>query len=129
TLVRELWPSVRRDRLEHFAADLGRWRCEVYNMIRPHEALGDRPPITCWRPSRRARPSTLPKIEYPRGALVRKVASTGDIAWRGTRILVGRGLTGEWVELEPTEQELVLRYGRHEIRRVALANLGLPGRL
>lgn len=36
----ELWPRARRDTLEHFHADLTHWRTEVYNPLRPHEALG-----------------------------------------------------------------------------------------
>ena len=49
TLQRELWPRVRRDRLEHFAADLDAWRQSVYNTLRPHEALGQEPPILHWQ--------------------------------------------------------------------------------
>lgn len=129
TLVRELWPTVRRDALDHFAEDLRRWRSEVYNAVRPHEALGDQPPITRWRPSRRPRPAALPEVEYASGAKLRKVAGTGDITWHCARILVGRGLTGEWVEVEPTAEELILRYGSHEIRRIALTDLASAGML
>lgn len=129
TLVRELWPKVRRDTLENFAEDLRRWRSDVYNSVRPHEALGDQPPITRWRPSRRARPARMPAVEYPSGAITRKVASTGDITWRCARILVGRGLTGEHVHIEPADNELIVRYGPHEIRRVALADLTKSGML
>jgi transposase InsO family protein len=123
TLVRELWPTVRRDTIQHFAEDLRRWRCEVYNSVRPHEALGDQPPASRWQPSRRPRPATMPTIEYPPHAELRKVAATGDITWHCARILVGRGLTGEWVHVEPTNHELIVRYGTHEIRRLALTDL------
>lgn len=129
TLVREVWPWIRRDALEHFAADLGAWRVGVYNSVRPHEALGDRPPVSRWCPSRRPRPATLPAVTYPAGSVLRKVASTGDITWHCARVLVGRGLTGEWVRLEESASELVIRYSDHEIRRVALANLALGGML
>lgn len=129
TLVREVWPTVRRDSLEHFTADLQRWRSEVYNAVRPHEALGDQPPVTRWRPSRRPRPATPPKIEYPSSATLRKVASTGDITWHCARILIGRGLTGEWVQVEETDQELILSYATHEIRRIALTELTKTGML
>ena len=120
TLVREVWPTVRRDTLDHFTADLRRWRSEVYNAVRPHEALGDQPPVTRWQPSRRPRPATVPTVDYPAGAVLRKVAATGDITWHCARILVGAGLAGEWVQVEATDQELILRYAAHEIRRVAL---------
>lgn len=123
TLVREVWPWVRRDTLAHFAADLRRWRAEVYNAVRPHEALGDRPPASRWRPSRRPRPKELPRAEYADGATLRKVAETGDVSWRCARVLVGRGLTGEWVQVEETDRELVIRYVGHEIRRVDLTTM------
>src|SRR5580704_2370150 len=100
TLVREVWPWIRRDTIDNFEADLSKWRMEVYNTIRPHEAIGDLPPISRWRPSLRTRPATLPTVSYPSGAILRKVASTGDVCWHCARILVGRGLTGEWVHLE-----------------------------
>jgi transposase InsO family protein len=51
TLERELWPYVRRDLIAHFDADINRWRQEVYNTIRPHEALGDQPPLSRYCPS------------------------------------------------------------------------------
>jgi hypothetical protein len=120
---------VRRDTIDHFTEDLRRWRSEVYNAVRPHEALGDQPPITRWHPSRRPRPAKLPQMEYASGTELRKVAGTGDIRWHCARILVGRGLTGEWVQVEPTEQELIVRYGTHEIRRIALTNLASQGML
>ena len=41
TLEREVLPYVRRDNLNNFAADLRQWRCDIYNPLRPHEALGD----------------------------------------------------------------------------------------
>jgi transposase InsO family protein len=129
TLVREVWPWVRRDTLDHFAADLTRWRTHVYNPVRPHEALGDHPPVTRWRPSRRPRPATPPAVEYPPGAVLRKVASTGDITWHCARLLVGGGLAGEWVRVDEADGELILRYADHEIRRVPLANLRVGGML
>jgi transposase InsO family protein len=129
TLVREVWPTIRRDTLAHFAADLARWRVGVYNAVRPHEALGDRPPVTRWQPSRRPRPAVLPAVEYPAGAVLRKVAGTGDITWHCARILVGRGLTGEWVRVEEADGDLVVRYADHPVRRVPLATLGAGGML
>lgn len=122
TLVREVLPSARRDSVEHFAADLTRWRVGVYNAVRPHEGIGDVPPAARWRPGRRARPAALPAVEYPAGAVVRKVSGTGDVSWRSCKVLVGRGLAGEWVQVEEAGGEVALRYGGHEIRRVPLAN-------
>jgi transposase InsO family protein len=116
TLEDELWPSVRRDEAGHFAEDLRRWRTEVYNPLRPHEALGDRPPAELWRSSPRVRPACLPEVEYPAGALVRKVCSSGDVRWRGYRILAGRGLVGQYVRIEERAGEVALFYSWKQIR-------------
>jgi transposase-like protein len=95
TLEAELWPPVRRDVPEHIAADLEAWRTGVYHPLGPHEALGDQPPLSRGRPSPRPRPAELPAVEYPAGAVVRKVSTVGDVRWRGYRLLAGRGIVGE----------------------------------
>jgi transposase InsO family protein len=120
TLQREVWPYVRRDTPEHFAADLERWRCEVYNPLRPHEALGDQPPLTRWRPSPRPRPAELPAVAYSAGAAVRKVSTSGDVRWRTYRILAGRGLVGEYVRIEEADGHLAVYYADQRIRRLPL---------
>jgi transposase InsO family protein len=95
TLEAEVWPRVRWDDPAHFAADLEAWRSGVYNAVRPHEALGDRPPLSRWRPSPRPRPAELPAVEYPAGSEVRKVSTVGDVRWQGYRLLAGRGIIGK----------------------------------
>lgn len=122
TLEREVWPKARRDRLEHFAADLERWR-PVYNAIRPHEAAGDEPPATRWRPSERARPSEVPELSYPPGSETRVVSQPGSIRWRRARILVGSGLIGQAVRVVETEDEVEVYYGPHRTRVLARAQL------
>jgi transposase InsO family protein len=121
TLQRELWPRARRDSLDHFAADLDAWRTAVYNPVRPHEALGDVPPLARWRPSDRRRPAQLPAVEYPPGSVLRKVSTVGDVRWRRYRILAGRGLVGEYVRVEEADGEVLLHYAATEIRRLRLS--------
>jgi transposase InsO family protein len=123
TLEAEVWPRVRRDASEHFAADLEAWRTGVYNLVRPHEALGDRPPVSRWRPSPRPRPAALPAVEYPAGSEVRKVSTVGDVRWRGYRLLAGRGIVGEYVRIEDHGFEVALFYATHRIRCVATESL------
>lgn len=122
TLQRELWPRARRDSLPHFAADLDAWRTGVYNPVRPHEALGDLPPLARWSPSRRTRPVALPPVDYPPGVAVRTVGAVGDVRWRNYRILVGRGITGERVRVDEADGELVVRYADTVVRRLRLAD-------
>jgi transposase InsO family protein len=118
TLQRELWPRTRRDALEHFQQDLDHWRTQVYNVLRPHEALGDRPPLTRFAPSTRRRPPKLPEVQYADDALVRKVSQAGDVRWRGYRILAGNGLRGETVRIEERDHEVALFYAWKEIRTI-----------
>ena len=118
TLEEEVWPRVRRDDLDHLHADVNLWRTTVYNTVRPHESLGDVPPVTRWLPSSRPRPATLPEVVYPPGSLLRKVAASGDICWRYYRILAGLGLAGQWVRLEERADGVALFYAWKEIRCV-----------
>jgi transposase InsO family protein len=128
TLQREVWPVARRDLLSHFAADLERWR-PVYNATRPHEALGDEPPASRWRPSPRRRPDSLPEVEYPAGAEVRVVGRAGDIRWHRSRVLVGQGLAGERVRVVDAGPQVEVYYAAHRVRCIASALLKPDARL
>ena len=119
TLEREVWPHVRRDTLPHFTEDINRWRTNVYNVIRPHEALGDKTPISRFHPSPRPRPSKIPDVEYPPGSITRKVSTSGDIRWRGCRILAGRGLVGQFVRIEETDHEIAVYFASKQVRGIA----------
>ncbi len=122
TLEAELWPHVRRDTPEHFAADLDAWR-PVYNAVRPHEALGDEPPVVRWRPSERRRPDRMPEATYPAGAVVRRVGQVGEIRYRVARIMVGRGLAGEPVRVEERDGQVEVYYCAHRVRCLSAAEL------
>lgn len=123
TLQSELWPRVRRDRLDRFAADCEHWRQTVYNRFRPHEALGQEPPVLHWQPSPRKRPPTLPPVDYPREARVRKVFSPGLIHYRHCRIRVGAGLIGQTVRLEERDRDVVITYAWREVRCLVIQDL------
>ncbi len=47
----EMLRHVRRDTVWNFNLDVDRWRREIYNTLRPHEALGDQPPVSLGRVS------------------------------------------------------------------------------
>ena len=57
------------------------WR-DIYNLERPHEALGMATPASRYQPSPRGFPETLPPIDYPDGDIVRKVQAKGEISYR-----------------------------------------------
>ncbi len=123
TLERELWPSIRRDTLPHFTVDLDHFRRNVYNTLRPHEALGDQPPLSRYQPSHKPRPPRVPPVEYPPNAVVRKVASGGDISFAGCRILVGAGLYKQSVRIEDHGQEIKIFYAWKQVRVLATDQL------
>jgi len=123
TLEREVWPRVRRNSLENFTLDIDHWRRDVYNTIRPHESLGDKPPISRFRPSFKNRPKKLPPIEYEPGATLRKVSFSGDVRYKNFRILAGRGLVGQLVRIEDREHELAIYYAWKEIRNLPRQSL------
>src|SRR5262249_14196734 len=104
TLEREVWPHVDRTSRRTFAEQIEKWRCEVYNPLRPHEALDGRPPLTRFAPNARVRPVRIPEVSYATGSVLRKVANGGDISWLGYRILVGAGLVGETVAIEDQDK-------------------------
>jgi transposase InsO family protein len=104
TLKQELLQTTPFVDLEdgQFRFDL--WR-DRYNLIRPHEALALDAPFRHYQPSQRPFPDTLPPVEYPADALVRKVHTTGEITYHDREYRVGKGLIGEYVELRPTEKD------------------------
>lgn len=101
-----------------FARSCLRWR-NTYNTLRPHEAVGDEPPVTRWRPSSVPRPRELPELEYAPGAELRTVTDQGGISFRGNRILVGRGVSGERVRIEEVDGTLKVYYGWKLVRDVS----------
>lgn len=74
-----------------------------YNEERPHEALAQQPPATCYTPSLRPCPRRVPPVDYPGHMEVRLVASNGDISWAGARLFVSSALAGERVALEEVD--------------------------
>jgi hypothetical protein len=115
--------AARRDCIEHFCEDALAWR-RIYNTFRPHEALGDRPPIACWKASSRPRPAALPPIVYPPGATLRKVTQVGDVYYRATRIMVGRSLAREFVRIVERDHDIGVYYSTHLVRVIAHDLLG-----
>jgi len=79
-----------------------RW-AKIYNEIRPHEALGQRPPAEVYRPKPGRDRSVA--LRYPSRWAVRHVRSNGQIKWRGRRRFVGEALVGYPVGLKLVSAE------------------------
>ena len=100
---RTLGLEVLRQRASwHSLADVQRafdvWRT-VYNLRRPHEAIGHATPASRYQPSSRPFPAALPPIEYAPGDEVRRVQDKGRISFRGREFRLSRAFIGQPVGL------------------------------
>jgi transposase InsO family protein len=102
-----------------------RWRQE-YNTVRPHEALGDATPASCYTPSPRPYPAHLPPLEYPGHYEVRRVSRNGGIRWHKQWVNVSQTLGEEFigfVEIDDGEWDVYfgpLRLGRFHERTLLI---------
>jgi putative transposase len=78
--------------------------CGEYNDDRPHEALGDHTPASCYRPSPRSLPTRLPPLEYPGHWELRRVSPIGQVSWGGQLLFLSGALAGEDVAFEEVEE-------------------------
>ena len=87
------------------AAQQQRFRrfCAEYNHERPHEALRDCSPASCYQPSARSLPARLPPIEYAGHLEIRRVSEIGQVSWRGHFYFVSSALAGEDVAFEEVD--------------------------
>lgn len=85
-----------------------RW-LQVFNHVRPHEALGQRTPADVYKPS--SRRYAVQQATYPTEWSRRTVGINGNIAIDGDVVFVSRSLHGHVVALEPS-------HGRGLKRRV-----------
>ncbi|PDT16063.1 integrase [Rhizobium sp. J15] len=87
-----------------------------YNSERPHEALGQTPPVEHYKKSLRPMPGHWPEPDYPAEAAVRRVRHNGEIKWNGETIYVAQSLVGEPVAVEETEDgQWTVRFHAHPL--------------
>jgi transposase InsO family protein len=92
--------------------------CAEYNDERPHEALQDQPPASCYMPSRRTLPTRLPPIEYPGHLEVRRVSACGTVSWRNRALYLTEVLVGEHVAFDEVEDGIwTLYFGTMRLAR------------
>jgi putative transposase len=96
--------------------------CAEYNDDRPHEALGDRTPASCYQPSTRSLPTRVPALEYPAHWEIRRVSTIGQVSWDGQILFLSGALAGEDVAFEEVDEGLwtvyfaTLPLGRYDDR-------------
>ncbi len=85
-----------------------RWT-QGYNVVRPHEALGQRTPAECYQ-ARRGPYREPPRLSYPRQWEVRTVRSNGQIRLQGRLRFVGEAFVGLKVGLKPVRPGVRMVY-------------------
>ena len=78
-----------------------------YNVNRPHESLGQQPPVTHYHSSPREYPVKLPELEYPDYYQRYQVRSNGVIYSHNGQIYVSHLLQGETVGLEEVDDGIL----------------------
>lgn len=86
-----------------------RFQCE-YNEERPHEALEQKTPSSCYQASGRSYPARLREPEYGTGLQVRRVNLRGSFSWKHQDVFLSEVLTGERVGLEPVDERYFTVY-------------------
>jgi putative transposase len=84
--------------------------CLEYNQERPHEALHDHVPASCYEPSPRSLPIRLPPLEYPGHFEIRRVGSNGCFWWHSAPLFVASALADEDVGFEEVDTGLWTLY-------------------
>ena len=90
--------SAQQKRFNSFRTD--------FNQIRPHEALGQKPPASAYQPSSRSFPTKLSTPDYPAHFEVRKVSTNGGIRWHSVWINVSHLLGGDYIGLEEIDHDI-----------------------
>jgi transposase InsO family protein len=77
--------------------------CLEYNHQRPHEALDDDVPASCYQHSPRVLPRALTPLDYPGHFEIRRVSTIGQVSWRGAPLFLSEALAGEDVAFEEVD--------------------------
>ena len=90
-----------------------------FNTVRPHEALGQRPPARVYVASARPYPERLEEPWYDATHHVRRVNPNGQIKWQGELVFVSEAVRRETVGLAETEQgDWLVRFMHLELGRL-----------
>lgn len=102
-----------------FTTALARFRQE-YNVIRPHEALGQRPPASHYVASRRRFTATPVPWTYDADHVVTPVNVNGAIHLDGRRYFVSHALAGRDVGCRHIGDRVLVCFRRHYVRELDL---------
>jgi len=115
--------ALRRFRdLADMQRALDQWRT-IYNLDRPHQALGQDVPASRYRPSQRAMPERLPTLEYGDGEIVRRVGTTkAYVSFKGRLWKVPEAFCGEQLAIRPRQADgqYSVCFGAHQVATIDL---------
>ena len=90
-----------------------------FNALRPHEALGQRPPARVYVASPRPYPARLEDPWYDATHQVRRVKRMGQIKWAGDYVFISEAVRGELVGIGETERgDWTVRFMHLELGRI-----------
>ena len=75
-----------------------------FNAERPHEALADRTPASCYTPSSRPMPRRIPELQYGADVQVRRISQQGSLKWSGERTFLSEIFAYEWIGLRALDE-------------------------
>lgn len=108
--------------LAHGKQAIEEWR-HIYNELRPHQALGMKPPISRYERSPRAYTGHLAPLLYPISDEVRKVCQQGFLSFKGQEYRLGKAFAGDCVGIRPTPHQDGLQDVFYASFRVGQINL------
>lgn len=77
---------------------------QEYHHERPHEALDDRTPASCYRASCRPMSRRLPELDYGDDIAVRRISQQGSLKMNGERTFVSEIFAYEWLGLRALDE-------------------------
>jgi transposase InsO family protein len=122
TLKAEVFALQRFRGLAEVQQALDGWRT-VYNLDRPHQALGHEVPASRYWPSSRAMPEQLPEVQYNDGEIIRRVGTTkAYVSFRGQAWKVPQAFCGETLAIRPrgTDGQYAVCFGAYEVAKINL---------
>lgn len=104
SLLNEVISRHAMSTLAESQAHFDAWQ-QIYNYLRPHEALQLATPSTRYQPSPRPFPAILPPVTYEPNDLIRKVDDSGKIFFHNHCFRVGKAFRHQLVALRPAESD------------------------
>ena len=105
TLEAEVFAMRRFRDLSEVQRSFDVWR-SVYNLERPHQALGMDVPASRYRPSVRPMPDRIPEVEYASGEIIRTVSSTRHyVSFKGRHWKVPQAFARERLAIRPLDRD------------------------